>query len=100
MGEDGGVRVLSDTELTSALTGLPGWELIDGVIVKQFAFSGFPAAVAFCALLVEPAEAADHHPDLEVHYNRVTVSLSTHDQGGVTGKDLALAVVVDACAAG
>lgn len=93
------VPVLSNEEIERALTGLPGWALTDNTIVKQFKFDGFPGAVAFCSRLVEPAESANHHPDLQINYNRVTVSLSSHDQGGVTAKDLALALVVDACAA-
>lgn len=91
---------LSDAEIKDALAALDGWEHADGTIVKQFRFDGFPAAVAFVTRLVEPAEAANHHPDLEIHYNRVVVALSTHSEGGVTAKDLALAPEIDARSSG
>jgi 4a-hydroxytetrahydrobiopterin dehydratase len=68
-----------------------GWELVDDTLRKEFTFKGFTAAVAFVQRLVAPANEARHHPDLEIHYNRVVVSSSTHDEGGVTDKDIALA---------
>jgi 4a-hydroxytetrahydrobiopterin dehydratase len=94
------VSRLSDAEIKDALGQLEGWEYADGAIVKQFRFDGFPQAVAFVGRLVEPAEAANHHPDLEIHYNRVVVALSTHSEGGVTAKDVALAGDVDAQSGG
>ncbi|HKT81580.1 MAG TPA: 4a-hydroxytetrahydrobiopterin dehydratase [Vicinamibacterales bacterium] len=66
-----------------------GWSLADNAIQKQFTFEGFPQAVAFVGRLVPGAEAADHHPDLTINYKRVTVSYSTHDEGGITEKDFA-----------
>ena len=95
IGQDGAVPLLSEDEIEQALTGLPGWEVVDKTIEKEFRFKGFPDAVAFVSRLVEPAETANHHPDLEIHYNRVVVALSTHSEGGVTAKDLALAGEVD-----
>jgi 4a-hydroxytetrahydrobiopterin dehydratase len=96
MHKDWDVSRLSDAEIKDALGQLDGWDYTDGVIVKEFRFDGFPEAVAFVGRLVEPAEAANHHPDLEIHYNRVVVALSTHSEGGVTAKDMALAGEVDA----
>ena len=72
-----------------------GWALVDDALRKEFAFKGFTAAVAFVQRLVAPANEARHHPDLEIHYNRVVVSLTTHDAGGVTDEDLALAAVIE-----
>ena len=72
-----------------------GWTLVDDTLRKEFAFKGFTAAVAFVQRLVAPANEARHHPDLEIHYNRVIVSLTTHDAGGVTDEDLALASVIE-----
>src|SRR5215210_1946051 len=66
---------------------LPGWELEGDVIKRQFTFAGFPEAVAFVVRLAFTAEAADHHPDLLVNYKRVTVTFSTHSEGGLTEKD-------------
>ncbi len=89
------MATLSDAEIDSALDKLPGWSRGDGQITREFQFKGFPEAVRFVDRLVEPAEAANHHPDLEIHYNRVVVTLSTHSEGGVTAKDTDLAAVID-----
>jgi 4a-hydroxytetrahydrobiopterin dehydratase len=85
------MTTLSKDEINQALAGLPGWELDGEAITREFKFSNFVEAVAFVDRLVEPAEAANHHPDLEIHYNRVRVTLSTHSEGGVTGKDITMA---------
>ena len=66
---------------------LPGWQLDGESIRRQFTFAGFPDAVAFVVRLGFTAEAADHHPDLLVNYKRVTVTYSTHSEGGLTEKD-------------
>lgn len=82
------MALLSDAEIASALQSLPGWTRDGSAIRKQFTFDGFPAAVAFVSRLVPGAEAADHHPDLAISYRRVTVSYSTHSEGGLTRKDV------------
>jgi len=79
---------LTDDQIDHALVSLPGWSRQGDALVRQFTFDGFPDAVAFVTRLVEPAEAADHHPDLTINYRRVTVSYSTHSEGGVTEKDV------------
>ena len=66
---------------------LPGWAVQGEAITRQFTFPGFPDAVAFIVRLGFAAEAADHHPDLLVNYKRVTVTYSTHSEGGLTQKD-------------
>jgi 4a-hydroxytetrahydrobiopterin dehydratase len=68
---------------------LPGWALEGEAVRRQFTFPGFPDAVAFIVRLGFAAEAADHHPDLLVNYKRVTVTYSTHSEGGLTEKDFA-----------
>ena len=88
---------LSDDEVRGAL--LEGWRLEGDAIAKEFRRKGFTGAVAFAQALVAPSNAARHHPDLEIGYGRVTVRLSTHDEGGVTHKDLELARTIDALAA-
>lgn len=90
---------LSNEELRPALAELEGWSLLGDAIHKTFTFPGFRGAIAFVNRLADRANAAGHHPDLEIHYNRVTVSLSTHDEGGVTEKDVALAAEIDEAAA-
>ena len=90
--------VIGTDDALQRLTGLSGWRLGSGAITKEFTFGGFPDAVAFVSLLVAPAEAADHHPDLEIHYNRVVVRWSTHSEGGLTAKDFAGAADADQAA--
>jgi 4a-hydroxytetrahydrobiopterin dehydratase len=68
---------------------LPGWQLDGETIKRQYTFAGFPDAVAFVVRLGFVAEAADHHPDLLINYKRVTVTYSTHSEGGLTEKDFA-----------
>jgi 4a-hydroxytetrahydrobiopterin dehydratase len=92
------MATLSEDEIRNALAGLPGWELAGDVITREYRLGGFPAAVAFVVLLSYEAEAADHHPDLDVRYDKVRVSLSTHSEGGVTAKDLDLARAIQALA--
>jgi 4a-hydroxytetrahydrobiopterin dehydratase len=92
------MAILSRADIDAALRDLPGWRFAGDALVKEFTFAGFPEAVAFVARLVPGSEAADHHPDLAVSYRRVTVSFSTHSEGGVTAKDLAGARLADSCA--
>jgi 4a-hydroxytetrahydrobiopterin dehydratase len=90
---------LSDDEVSTALTDrLPGWTYDGSAINKEFTFKGFMAAIGFIDRLAVEAQTARHHPDLENHYNRVLVSLSTHDEGGVTELDVALARAIEAVA--
>jgi 4a-hydroxytetrahydrobiopterin dehydratase len=86
------MSILSDTELSAALSDLPGWSCVDSHLEKTFTLDDFPQSVAFITRIAFAAEAAAHHPDLLIQYNRVTVRLSTHDAGTqVTQKDLKLA---------
>jgi 4a-hydroxytetrahydrobiopterin dehydratase len=92
------MSLLSREQVQERIRALVGWRVDDDAIVKQFTFSGFPEAVAFVGRLVPGAEAADHHPDLAINYRRVTVSYSTHSEGGLTEKDFAGALMAEACA--
>ena len=87
--------MLSEAEIAEALCGLPGWARAGSAITRTFRFAGFPEAVAFVDRLVAPAEAANHHPDLAVSYDKVHVTLTTHDAGGLTQKDISLAQAID-----
>ena len=89
---------LTDDDIDRSLGSLPGWSRQGETLVRQFTFDGFPEAVAFVSRLVAPAEAADHHPDITINYRRVTVSYSTHSEGGVTEKDVDGARVADRAA--
>lgn len=90
---------LSEPDIDARLERLPGWTRTGNAITRTFMFAGFPEAVDFVQRLVEPAERMEHHPDLDVRYNKVIVTLSTHDQGGLTGYDLDLAALVDGAVA-
>lgn len=90
------MAVLSDEEIDKALADLPGWRHERGEIYKQFKFATFLDAIAFIDRLAEKAEAANHHPDLENHYNRVRVGLHTWAEDGVTDKDVTLAHEIEA----
>jgi 4a-hydroxytetrahydrobiopterin dehydratase len=80
------------------LSAISGWTRKGNEITKTFTFDGFPAALEFAQSLVPIAEGMNHHPDLDIRYNRVIVRLSTHDQGGVTEKDLEQARRIEAVA--
>jgi 4a-hydroxytetrahydrobiopterin dehydratase len=86
---------LSDAEIRAVLTELPGWAHFGNALHKEFRFRGFRAAIAFINRVAEQAIAAAHHPDIESHYDRVILSLTTSDEGGVTAKDLDLARAID-----
>ncbi len=92
------MAILSRGDIEAALRDLPGWRFDNNAIVREFTFAGFPEAAAFVSRLVPGSEAADHHPDLTVSYRRVTVSFTTHSEGGVTAKDIAGARLADSCA--
>lgn len=91
--------LLDDATIRAGLRELPGWEHRDGALRRSFDLGGFRAAIAFIGRIADAAEAADHHPELTNVYARVDVALTTHDAGGVTGKDLALARAIEALAA-
>lgn len=95
------MAVLGESERTGALAGLDGWTFDAGRngIVKRFTFRDFSAAFAFMTRVALAAEKADHHPEWSNVWNKVDVLLSTHDAGGVTGKDIALAREIEAIAA-
>jgi 4a-hydroxytetrahydrobiopterin dehydratase len=79
---------LTAAEIDQALQALPGWTRQGDAVTRQFTFASFRDAIAFVTRLAFEAEAADHHPDLAINYKRVTVTWSTHDEGGVTRKDV------------
>jgi 4a-hydroxytetrahydrobiopterin dehydratase len=74
---------------------LSGWTLDGDAIRKQYTFSSFPEAIAFVNRLAPEVEAADHHPDILVNYKRVTLTYSTHSEGGLTIKDFEGAAMAD-----
>jgi 4a-hydroxytetrahydrobiopterin dehydratase len=87
---------LSAEQIAEKLKALPGWEYKGNAIVKLLRFKEFMDGIEFINRVAEFAEAADHHPDMTINYTRITFSCSTHDQGGVTDKDIKLATNIEA----
>jgi len=90
--------VLSDDEIEARLGELDGWERAGDAIKKEFKLDDFVGSVDFVNRLTPLAEEMNHHPDLEISWNKVTVSLSTHSEGGLTGNDFELASKIDSVA--
>jgi 4a-hydroxytetrahydrobiopterin dehydratase len=82
---------LSPEEIAQALAALPGWTQRDGKLHREFQFRNFSAAFGFMTRVALEAEKLDHHPDWSNAWNKVVVDLVTHDSGGITGRDVALA---------
>lgn len=93
------VKLAADA-VSAGLSELPGWSLKDGKLHRVFEFPDFTRAFGFMAAVATVAEKLDHHPDWTNVYNRVTVNLETHDQGGITELDLKLAAKMNELAAG
>jgi 4a-hydroxytetrahydrobiopterin dehydratase len=87
---------LSESEIREAIQELPGWVDQDGKLTKTFTHSSFPEAIVFVNAVAHIAELANHHPDIDVRYSNITLSLVTHDEGGITPRDVALARQVEA----
>lgn len=87
---------LLDTDTIEARLGrLDGWSREGNEIRRTFEFDSFPRAIAFVNRVADAAEAADHHPDMDIRFSRVTLALSTHSAGGLTRRDFDLAAKID-----
>ena len=82
---------LSEDELNSLLQARPEWSLRGGKLVRQWIFNDFVAAIAFVNRAAALAEQANHHPDIDIRYNRVELALVSHDAGGITARDARMA---------
>lgn len=89
------MALLNDQAIRARLDLLEGWTREGDVIRKTFTLDTFPAAIAFVNRIADQAEAADHHPDIDIRYDRVACTLSTHSEGGLTVKDFDLAGQID-----
>ena len=87
---------LNDEEIEAGLRSLDGWSRDGDAITKTFENGDFVGSVKFVASLVEPAEGMGHHPDLEVSWDKVMVSITNHAEGGLTENDFKLAAKIDA----
>lgn len=83
--------LLSDEDIQDKLGGLEGWERVEDQITKEYKLKNYVESVGFTAKIALLAERADHHPDVLLQYNKVTVTLTTHSDGGITEKDFGLA---------
>ena len=86
---------LSDAEIVERLEELEGWKRSDDTIERSLEFDGFNEAIDFINRIAEHADAADHHPEIFNVYNQVDLTLTTHDAGGLTAKDFALAAKIN-----
>jgi 4a-hydroxytetrahydrobiopterin dehydratase len=82
---------LSDIGIQRELGGLPGWSRRGDSLTKTYRFPSFPASITFVTRVADLAESMDHHPDIDIRHTRLTFTLSSHDVGGITTSDLALA---------
>lgn len=99
LGITGRVAKLTADEIHQGLQTTPAWTLDGEAIRRTYQFADFPAAIRFVNRVAELAETAGHHPDIDIRWNRVTLSLSTHDEGGLTSRDFDLARRCDTVAA-
>ena len=88
---------LDDDDISTRLGSLPGWEREGDEIVKTFELPTFPEAIAFVTRLADRAEAANHHPDIDIRWRNVRIALTTHDAGGLTDLDFDLATEIEGC---
>ncbi|PYE20759.1 4a-hydroxytetrahydrobiopterin dehydratase [Williamsia limnetica] len=88
-------HLLNESEINQALADLPSWTREGDSLTRTVDCPDFPAAIAFVVRVADVAEAADHHPDIDIRWRKVTFTLSTHSDGGLTGKDTQLAHQID-----
>jgi len=85
------MTTISGQELLDAVMGIPGWVLVQGELVRELSFKDFVESMAFVKKVAVLAEAAGHHPDIDIRYSKVRLGLVTHDAGGITDQDVAFA---------
>jgi 4a-hydroxytetrahydrobiopterin dehydratase len=82
---------LTESEIQERLTRVPGWQRRGREITRSWSFPDFKGSLAFVNRVADLAEAMNHHPDIDIRYSKVTLTLTTHDAGGLTARDFALA---------
>ena len=92
------LKKLTEPQVQAGLKELPDWSAVSEAIQRTYQFASFLESMAFVNSVAQAAEADQHHPDILIRYNKVTLTLSTHDAGGITKKDFALAKKIDAMA--
>lgn len=89
------MKKLTSPQIKTALASVPGWKKKGAAITRTYQFKDFPKAIKFVNAVAKLAEKAWHHPDIDIRWNKVTLTLSTHDAGGLTEKDFSLAKKFD-----
>jgi len=89
------MATLTLSQTKTALQSVPDWKKKDSTITRTFQFKDFPMAIKFVNAVAKLAEKAWHHPDIDIRWNKVTLTLTTHDAGGLTEKDFKLATQFD-----
>ncbi len=89
------MKKLSSVEIKQSLRSVPHWQLKRGAIRRVFEFADFAQAMKFVNAVARAAERADHHPDIDIRWNKVLLALVTHSAGGLTTNDFALAQILD-----
>jgi 4a-hydroxytetrahydrobiopterin dehydratase len=89
------MAVLGDDDITARLDRLPGWQRDGDAITREFKFDDFQGSVDFVNRITPPAEEMNHHPDIAIAWNKVTLTLSTHSEAGLTENDFELAARID-----
>lgn len=92
------MSLLPDSEVEAFLSDHPEWSRADWAITRTFQFKDFSASMGFVTRVALAAEKADHHPDIDIRWNKVVLTLSTHSAGGLTQKDLDVAATADTLA--
>jgi 4a-hydroxytetrahydrobiopterin dehydratase len=90
------MKSLTQEELNHAMAERTLWHLRDGKMIRSFTFPGFVEALAFVNRVGALAEQHNHHPDIDIRYNRVSLGLITHDANGITQRDVRMAATIDA----
>ena len=93
-------KALSTVEIENALKNNPEWKLQGGKLIREWTFKDFVEAMAFVNQVATLAETAGHHPDIDIRYNHVLLGLVSHDAGGITARDTAMANRIDATFSG
>jgi 4a-hydroxytetrahydrobiopterin dehydratase len=88
------MALLSETQISDRLARVPGWERRGNEIRRTWTFADFESSMAFVNEVAALAQKADHHPDIDIRYSKVTLALSTHDAGGLTARDFDLAEAI------
>jgi 4a-hydroxytetrahydrobiopterin dehydratase len=94
------MKKLAATQIKTGLVSVPGWKKKGSAIARTLQFKDFPAAIKFVTVVARPAERANHNPDIDIRWNKVTLTLTTHDAGGLTQKDFDLAEKFDSLTRG